>query len=281
MTYRWLQCSGAWAVHFTERTQRLSLLQLSPAKNPEVSRDCQPTPELSVLLLLYTGIIDGRRKVRTRTYLLCFTWPRTKASSLLARIPVITETPPWQVLQNHSKTCPKACDVNISVLARGKERYRGNELTCAWSNSTLVTPVWALWDPWTSPLHLTSHSTWTWLCTHPNHRGIPCADTGQTELLQRGHQFWHICKRLFEVQSVLILMCGKKIGILFLERGWIVHLPWPRFHQYNILSIQKLGQRTWGPNATTEPTWTSWLHQPLADRQSYPFMLVEPSWRCL
>lgn len=258
MTYRLLQCSEAWAIHFTENAGRLGLLQITLSeKNPKLLRDCQPTPELMVLLFLYAGIIHGTREVGTWTHLLCFTWQRTKARSLLVCIPVIMETPPWQVLQNHDKTWPKVCNVNIYVLGK-----REREVQRKWTDLCMIKQyvgnlgVGRVRDPWTSLLRCTSHSQSTSQCTHPNQGGIPWAHTGRTDLLQRGHQLWYICKRLFKVRSISILMCRKKIWILFLVRGWIVHLSWTRLHQYNTLSIQKLSQRTWRPDATTKLNWT-------------------------
>lgn len=238
------------------KSRNLSLLQVTLAENSKLFRDCQPTPELRVLLFLYTSIIDSWKEVVTWIHLPSFIWQCTKASSLLVCITVMG-TPPWQILQNCDKTCPKVCDVNIYVLAK-----RRREVESKWTDLCMITQyvgdlgVGTVWDSWTSLLCFTSHSKSTSQRTHPNQGGIPWAHAGQTELSQRGHQLWCICKRLFKVQSISLLMCGKKTWISFLVCRWVFPILWPWLHWHNTLSIQKLSQRTWRPDAMNELNWT-------------------------
>lgn len=221
MTCGLLQSSGLC----TQKAGKLSLLQIPlRERSLKLFHDCHPAPELRVLLLLYTG------EVRTWTHLLCFTCQCTKASSLVVWTPVIMETAPGQVLQNHDKTGPQICDVNI-----GKEKYRENELISVWSNSMLVTCVWAEFETPEPYCYTLLHAM------NQHHRvpistRVPSPELRSSELLQRGHQLWYMCKGLFKVQSISLHMCGKKAWILFLACGLIIHLSWPRLQQCNFVN---------------------------------------------
>lgn len=212
MAYRLLQCSGVWAIHFTEKAGRPSLFSL--AENPKLIRDCQPTPEFRVQLFLYTSITDSTREVGTWTHLPSFTWQCTKASSLLVCIPVI-ETPPWQIPQNCDKICPKVCDVSIYVLAKRKREVEKWTDLCMIKQYVGDLGVGTVWDPWIPLLCFTSHSKWTSQRTHPKQGDIPWAHTGQTELWQRGLSFDVFAKGFLKSKAFHFWCVERKHGFSF------------------------------------------------------------------